>query len=125
MKMIIASPKAPAAIGPYSQAVKAGPTLYLSGQIGMAPATGELVAGGVTEQTAQALQNMQAVLEEAGFGPEHVVKCTVFIVNMQDFQAVNAVYSQIFGHEAPARSCVAVKELPKGALVEIEAIAVC
>lgn len=124
MKAIILSPKAPAAIGPYSQAVKCGSTLYLSGQIGMVPATGDLVSDDVKEQTEQALKNMQAILEQAGFSPANVVKSTVFITDMNDFQAVNTVYAEVFGHEAPARSCVAVKALPKGARVEIEAIAV-
>ncbi len=124
MKSIISSKEAPAALGPYSQAVKAGNTLYLSGQLGMDPASGTLVPGGVAEQTAQALKNIDAVLRAAGATPKDVCKTTVFILDMNDFQAVNAVYAEMFGTEAPARSCVAVKELPKGALVEIEAIAV-
>ena len=124
MKTIISTPKAPAAIGPYSQAVRKGETLYLSGQIGMVPATGELVSADVKEQTGQALANMKAVLAEAGASPADVVKVTVFIVDMADFQAVNSVYSETFGSDAPARSCVAVAALPKGARVEVEAIAV-
>ena len=124
MKTIISTPKAPAAIGPYSQAVRKGDTLYLSGQIGMVPATGELVSADVKEQTGQALANMKAVLAEAGASPADVVKVTVFIVVMADFQAVNCVYSETFGSDAPARSCVAVAALPKGARVEVEAIAV-
>ena len=124
MKTIISTPKAPAAIGPYSQAVRKGDTLYLSGQIGMVPATGELVSADVKEQTGQALANMKAVLAEAGASPADVVKVTVFIVDMADFQAVNSVYSEPFGSDAPARSCVAVAALPKGARVEVEAIAV-
>ena len=124
MKTIISTPKAPAAIGPYSQAVRKGDTLYLSGQIGMVPATGELVSADVKEQTGQALANMKAVLAEAGASPADVVKVTVFIVDMADFQAVNSVYSETFGSDAPARSCVAVAALPKGARVEVEAIAV-
>ena len=99
-------------------------TLYLSGQIGMVPATGELVSADVKEQTGQALANMKAVLAEAGASPADVVKVTVFIVDMADFQAVNSVYSETFGSDAPARSCVAVAALPKGARVEVEAIAV-
>ena len=118
MKTVISTPKAPAAIGPYSQAIRKGGTLYLSGQIGMVPATGELVSDDVKEQTAQ------AVLAEAGATPADVTKVTVFIVDMADFQAVNSVYSETFGADAPARSCVAVAALPKGARVEIEAIAV-
>ena len=122
MKTVISTPKAPAAIGPYSQAIRKGGTLYLSGQIGMVPATGELVSNDVKEQAAQALANMKAVLAEAGAAD--VTKVTVFIVDMADFQAVNSVYSETFGADAPARSCVAVAALPKGARVEIEAIAV-
>lgn len=115
---------APEAIGPYSQAVKAGDTLYLSGQIGMNPATGELVSADVKEQTAQALKNMKAVLAAAGATTDNVVKTTVFLTDMADFQAVNAVYAETFASDAPARSCVAVAALPKGARVEVEAIAV-
>ena len=122
MKTVISTPKAPAAIGPYSQAIRKGGTLYLSGQIGMVPATGELVSNDVKEQAAQALANMKAVLAEAT--PADVTKVTVFIVDMADFQAVNSVYSETFGADAPARSCVSVAALPKGARVEIEAIAV-
>ena len=124
MKTVISTSKAPAAIGPYSQAIKSGDTLYLSGQIGMDPATGELVSADVKEQAAQALANMKAILAEAGATPANVSKVTVFIVDMADFQAVNAVYAETFGPEPPARSCVAVAALPKGARVEIEATAV-
>ena len=124
MKTVISTSKAPAAIGPYSQAIRKGDTLYLSGQIGMVPATGELVSDNVKEQTAQALANMKAILEEAGATPADVTKVTVFIVDMAEFQIVNGVYSETFGADAPARSCVAVAALPKGARVEIEAIAV-
>ena len=124
MKTVISTSKAPAAIGPYSQAIKSGDTLYLSGQIGRDPATGELVSADVKEQAAQALANMKAILAEAGATPANVSKVTVFIVDMADFQAVNAVYAETFGSEPPARSCVAVAALPKGARVEIEATAV-
>ena len=124
MKTVISTSKAPAAIGPYSQAIRKGDTLYLSGQIGMVPATGELVSDDVKEQTAQALANMKAILAEAGATPVDVTKVTVFIVDMAEFQIVNGVYSETFGTDAPARSCVAVAALPKGARVEIEAIAV-
>ena len=124
MKTVISTSKAPAAIGPYSQAIRKGDTLYLSGQIGMVPATGELVSDDVKEQTAQALANMKAILAEAGATPADVTKVTVFIVDMAEFQIVNGVYSETFGADAPARSCVAVAALPKGARVEIEAIAV-
>lgn len=124
MKNIVFSSDAPAAIGPYSQAVKAGNTLYLSGQIGMIPTTGELISADVKEQTAQALKNMKAVLAAAGATPDNVVKTTVFLTDMADFQAVNAIYAETFASDAPARSCVAVAALPKGARVEVEAIAV-
>ena len=100
MKTVISTPKAPAAIGPYSQAIRKGGTLYLSGQIGMVPATGELVSNDVKEQAAQALANMKAVLAEAGATPADVTKVTVFIVDMADFQAVNSVYSETFGADA-------------------------
>ncbi len=124
MKSIVFSADAPAAIGPYSQAIKAGNVLYLSGQIGMNPATGELVSDDVREQTARALQNMKAVLAAAGATAENVVKTTVFLTDMADFQAVNSVYAETFSSDAPARSCVAVAALPKGAKVEVEAVAV-
>lgn len=124
MKNIVFTADAPAAIGPYSQAVKAGNTVYLSGQIGMNPATGELVSADVKEQTAQALKNMKAVLAASGATVDNVVKTTVFLTDMADFQAVNSVYAETFASDAPARSCVAVAALPKGARVEVEAIAV-
>lgn len=124
MAKIISTDKAPAAIGPYSQAVQVGKHLFLSGQIGLNPATGELVSGDVKEQTAQALANMAAILKEAGASPANVVKTTVFILDMADFQAVNEVYSKTFSSNPPARSCVAVAALPKGAKVEVEALAI-
>lgn len=124
MKEILSTANAPAAIGPYSQAIKANGMLFLSGQLGMVPATGELVSDDVCEQAAQALKNMTAVLAAAGLTPASVVKTTVFLVDMADFKGVNAVYAETFASEAPARSCVAVASLPKGARVEIEAIAV-
>ena len=124
MKTVIRSADAPAAIGPYSQAIRKGDTLYLSGQIGMVPATGELISADVREQTAQALANMKAVLAEAGATPGDVCKVTVFITDMADFQAVNEVYAKTFTDDPPARSCVAVAALPKGARVEVEATAV-
>lgn len=123
MKHVISTKNAPAAIGPYSQAIRKGPGLFLSGQIGMNPATGELVSQDIKEQTEQALKNMQAVLKEADASIEDVVKTTVFIIDMADFQAVNEIYAKVFSDKAPARSCVAVAALPKGAKVEIEAIA--
>lgn len=120
----IVTSKAPAAIGPYSQAVVASPFVFCSGQIGLDPVTGELVAETVPEQTRRALQNLAAVLEEAGSAPSQVVKTTVFLLTMKDFGAMNAVYEEFFGEHRPARAAVAVKELPKGAAVEVEAIAI-
>lgn len=122
MKSIICSKNAPAALGPYSQAVKAGNILFLSGQLGINPATGEL-AQGVEAQTRQALENLKAVLAEAGATPANVCKTTVFLTDINDFQAVNAIYAQTFATEPPARSCVQIAALPKGACVEIELIA--
>lgn len=114
--------KAPAAIGPYSQAMVVGNLVYTSGQIPLDPVSGEMVGETVTEQAHQVCKNMKAVLEEAGSSLENVVKTTCFLADMADFAAFNAVYAEYFtGH--PARSCVAVKTLPKGALVEVEAVA--
>ncbi|MBQ4640874.1 MAG: RidA family protein [Clostridia bacterium] len=113
---------APAAIGPYSQAMVVGNLVYTSGQIPLDPATGNLVGENVTQQAHQVCKNLQAVLEAAGSSLENVVKTTCFLADMADFAAFNAVYAEYFtGH--PARSCVAVKALPKGALVEVEAVA--
>ena len=113
---------APAAIGPYCHAKRFGDLLFTSGQLGLDPATGEL-ADGVQAQTRQSLANLGAVLTAAGMGFGDVLKTTVFLANMDDFAAVNEVYGQVFAQEPPARSCVAVKTLPKGALVEIELVA--
>ncbi len=114
--------KAPAAIGPYSQAMVVGNLVYTSGQIPLDPVSGEMVGETVTEQAHQVCKNMNAVLEEAGSSLENVVKTTCFLADMADFASFNAVYAEYFtGH--PARSCVAVKTLPKGALVEVEAVA--
>lgn len=124
MKKILSTTKAPAALGPYSQATEINGVVYLSGQLGIDPATGELVPGGVGPQTKQALANMRAVLEVAGATPMDVVKTTVFILDMADFAEVNKAYSEVFEHEPPARSCFAVAALPKGGRVEIEAIAI-
>ena len=124
MKTIISTPSAPAAIGPYSQANLAGNTLYLSGQIGIDPSTGELAAEDVAGQARQAMANMRAVLAAAGASPEQVCKTTVFLTNIADFAVVNEIYAQTFSANAPARSCVAVAALPKGAKVEVEASAV-
>lgn len=116
--------KAPAAIGPYSQAIKAGNFIYASGQLPIDPATGAFPEGGIQEQTHQSLRNAKAILEEAGTDLTHVVKTTVFLSDIANFGAMNEVYSQYFQAPFPARSAVAVKDLPKGALVEIEVIAV-
>lgn len=121
---IISTDKAPAAIGPYSQAVKVGNFIYTSGAIPVNPETGEVVAGGVAEQAEQALKNVAAVLAGAGTGLERVVKTTVFIKNMNDFAAINEVYKKFFTSAYPARSCVEVARLPKDVLIEIECVAV-
>ena len=123
MKKAISTTKAPAAIGPYSQAIKVGNLVYTSGQIPIDPATGSFVEGGIKEQTRQALTNVQAILEAAGLTMANVVKTTVFMADMNDFADMNAVYAEFFAEPYPARSAVAVKTLPKGALVEIEVVA--
>ncbi len=120
---VISTPKAPAAIGPYSQAIQVGNLVYTSGQIPINPATGAFVEGGIEEQTRQALSNVQAILKEAGLTMGNVVKTTVFMADMNDFARMNAVYAEFFTEPYPARSAVAVKTLPKGALVEIEVVA--
>ncbi|MCQ2134428.1 MAG: RidA family protein [Bacteroidales bacterium] len=119
----IATDKAPAAIGPYSQAINEGGLVFVSGQIPIDPATGAFVEGGITEQTTQSLTNLRNILAEAGTDLSHVMKTTVFLADIADFAAMNAVYAQFFTAPYPARSAVAVKDLPKGALVEIECIA--
>ena len=120
----ISTEKAPAAIGPYSQAIDSGAGLvFLSGQLPIDPATGAFPEGGIKEQTRQSILNAQAILQEAGLSLSHVVKTTVFLADMGDFAAMNEVYAQFFSSPYPARSAVAVKTLPKGALVEIECIA--
>ena len=124
MKQPIATAQAPAAIGPYSQAIEANGTLYVSGQLPINPATGEFAEGGIKESTAQSLTNMSHILEEAGMTLANVVKTTVFLADMADFAEMNEVYAQFFTAPFPARSAVAVKTLPKGARVEIECIAV-
>jgi 2-iminobutanoate/2-iminopropanoate deaminase len=125
-KTAISTKEAPAAIGPYSQAVRVGDMLFASGQVGLDPATGQIVAGGITEQTTRVLENVKAVLAKAGLDMVHVVKTTVFLKSMGDFAAMNAVYAKYLAPEGvvpPARSTVAVAGLPKDALVEIEVIA--
>ena len=122
MKPIVTS-AAPAAIGPYSQAIEVNGFVYASGQLPIDPATGAFPEGGVQEQTRQSLLNVKAILEEAGLTLANVVKTTVYLADMGDFAAMNEIYSQFFSQPFPARSAVAVKALPKGALVEVEVIA--
>ena len=124
MKKIISTPNAPAAIGPYSQAVEANGTLYISGQIPVNPATGKIEKFNITDQTEQVFANVAAILKEAGFGFENVVKTTVFLADMKLFAEMNEVYKKYYPTESPARSTIAVKALPLDALVEIETIAV-
>lgn len=124
MKTQIATTKAPAAIGPYSQAIEANGIVFVSGQLPIDPATGEFAQGGVKELTRQSLTNMQNILAEVGLTMENVVKTTVFLADMADFADMNSVYAEFFPSTCPARSAVAVKTLPKNALVEIECIAV-
>lgn len=124
MKKVIFTEKAPAAIGPYSQAIEANGMVFMSGQIPVNPATGEFVEGGIVEQTTQVFENIKHVLAEAGLTTANVVKATVFLADMSLFADMNAVYAKYFDGAFPARSAVAVKALPKGALVEIECIAV-
>ena len=124
MKEIVATERAPRAIGPYSQAVRSGNLLFASGQIPIDPATGEFVAGGIAEQTEQVLQNVLAILAAAGAGMDQVIKTTVFLADMDDFTAMNEVYARFFGENPPARATVQAARLPRDARVEIEAIAV-
>lgn len=124
MKKVIATTNAPAAIGPYSQAIEANGMVFISGQLPVDPATGEFVPGGITEQTTQSFKNIKAILAEAGLTTNNIVKTTVFLADMSLFAEMNAVYAKQFGETFPARSAFAVKSLPKEALVEIEAIAV-
>ena len=123
MKKVISTANAPQAIGPYSQAIEAGGFVFVSGQIPLIPATGELVEGSVEVQTARVLENLKAILEAAGSSLENVVKTTVYITNMDDFAKVNGIYGQYFQENPPARVWVEVSKLPKGALVEIDVIA--
>jgi 2-iminobutanoate/2-iminopropanoate deaminase len=126
MKRTVTSASAPKAIGPYSQAVEArgGRTVWLSGQIPLDPATGELVTGDVAAQTARVMENLRAVLAAAGAGFEHVVRCTIFLADLGDFAKVNEVYGRFFPADPPARATVQVAALPRGARVEIDAVAV-
>ncbi len=123
MRGVISTSNAPAAIGPYSQAIQVGNLVYTSGQIPVNPQTGAIVEGGITEQTRQSLQNVEAILQAAGLTMGDVVKTTVFMADMNDFAAMNAVYSEFFSEPYPARSAVAVKTLPKAVMVEIEVVA--
>jgi 2-iminobutanoate/2-iminopropanoate deaminase len=122
-RTIVQTPAAPPAIGPYSQAIVAGDLIFCSGQIPLDPATGEIVEGGIEEQTHRVLKNLRAVLESAGSGLEHVLKTTVFLKRMDDFAAMNAVYATYFPDAPPARSTVEVSRLPRNVLIEIECIA--
>ena len=124
MKEIIVTDRAPRAIGPYSQAVRAGNLIFASGQIPIDPARGEFVAGGIAEQTEQVLRNLRSVFEAAGVGLNQVIKTTVFLADMDDFTAMNEVYGRFFGEQPPARATVQAARLPRDARVEIEAIAV-
>ena len=123
MNTPIYTPNAPAAIGPYSQAIQAGNLLFVSGQIPVDPATGAFAGSDIETQTRQSLTNVKNILEAAGFSLNDVVKTTVLLADIGDFAAMNAVYAAFFCENKPARACFAVKDLPKGALVEIEAIA--
>ena len=123
IKETVATNKAPNAIGPYEQAIKVGDFVYTSGQIPLDPKTGNLVDGGIKEQTCQVLENLQAVLEAVGSSLDRVVKATVFLKNIADFAAINEVYAEYLGQAIPARSTVAVADLPRGALVEIDLVA--
>ena len=124
MKHVVSTSKAPGAIGPYSQAIKANGFIFVSGQLPVVPATGEFAAGGIAAQTKQSLENVQAILAEAGCSLADVVKTTVLIKDMNDFAAMNSVYAEYFTKDCPARACFEVARLPKDAMVEIEAIAV-
>lgn len=123
MKKIISTPKAPAAIGPYSQAIEFNGMIFTSGMIPINPEDGSLVTGTIEQQAQQAIGNLAALLQEAGSGVDKVIKTTVFIKNMDDFAKVNEIYSKFFKTQCPSRSCVEVARLPKDVLIEIEAIA--
>jgi 2-iminobutanoate/2-iminopropanoate deaminase len=124
MKEIINTPNAPAAIGPYSQAIKIGNMLFISGQIPINPVTNNLIAGGIKEQTQQVLKNLFAVIEAANMKPENIVKCSCFLKNMSEFADFNSVYTEFLGTILPARECVEVARLPRDVLVEISAICI-
>jgi 2-iminobutanoate/2-iminopropanoate deaminase len=124
MKKIISTPNAPAAIGPYTQAIEVNNTLYISGQVPIDPSTAKVVEGGITEQTEQVMKNIGAILKEAGYAFADVVKSTCLLSDMANFKAMNDVYGKYYSENPPARAAFAVKELPLGVLVEIETIAV-
>ena len=124
MKKIISTTAAPGAIGPYSQAVEANGTLYISGQVAIDPAIGKMIEGGINEQTTQVLRNIKAILIAAGYSLNDVVKSTCLLSDMADFKAMNEVYAQFYTSDQPARAAFSVKGLPLGALIEIETIAV-
>ena len=123
MKEIVNTGKAPAAIGPYSQGVASGGLLFVSGQLPLNPETGEIVHGGIEEQTRQSLENLRAIISEKGMHLDNVVKTTVYLADINDFAAMNGVYAEFFASDFPARAAVQVARLPKDALVEIEAVA--
>jgi 2-iminobutanoate/2-iminopropanoate deaminase len=122
-KTIVSTDQAPGAIGPYSQAVKTDSLVFVSGQLPLNPETGELVTDDIAAETRQSMENLKAILEAAGSGMDRVVKATVFIADMDDFPAINAVYGEYFQGDPPARACVEVARLPKDARVEVEAVA--
>ena len=124
MKKIIHTPNAPAAIGPYSQAVEAGGMLFISGQVPIDPETGKVIEGGITEQTEQVMKNIGAILEEAGYSYTDVIKSTCLLSDMANFKAMNDVYGKYYPENPPARAAFAVKELPLDVMIEIETIAV-
>lgn len=124
MKRIIATDKAPKAIGPYSQAVEANGMLFISGQVPINPKTGKVVEGGIREQTLQVMQNIEAILNEAGFNFSDIIKSTCMLSDMTYFKEMNGIYGSFFNENPPARAAYAVKELPLGVLVEIEAVAI-
>jgi 2-iminobutanoate/2-iminopropanoate deaminase len=125
MKQVVNTNKAPSAIGPYSQAIKANGFIFVSGQLPVVPTTGEFAEGGIVAQTKQSLENVKAILEQAGCTLDDVVKTTVFIKEMNDFAIMNNMYAEYFTKDCPARACFEVARLPKDALVEIEVIAIC
>jgi 2-iminobutanoate/2-iminopropanoate deaminase len=123
MKKVISTQQAPKAIGPYSQAIEANGFLFISGQVPIQPQSGQIIPGGIKEQTRQVLENIAAILNEAGYTFDNVVKSTCFLRDMMDFQEMNEVYAEFYKENQPARSTFAVRELPRGAMVEIETIA--